>query len=305
MKNDAASFAILSELQLSTISPIIASSEGDSEYDWLYEHYCKYAVGIYDFGNQCKEYKIPVIELAAVPSSDSLCFDAADPHAVSTKLPTETTTCRLITFPQTRFSFIEDEVFHGLYPLLEEEVKVMSSQLQNVFLGPQGYYNGLANPSTEKFEKQVYNGKRFRFLAAQYPVIEPEFTLEYERRKSSERCVSMIQRQSKQSFPAISQFKYARKFDLAEESLHQSYVFADQDSRHCMQSARGLFEYSCGELDTLGLDLQQISVIEHENREPRRKYLLQVDPLWLIVFPNSSMAVNVSYDFTFTIHTNE
>ena len=172
----------------------------------------------------------------------------------------------------------------------------MSNKLSKYFQGPAGYYNGLVNPFTETFRQTLYNGKDFQYFAALYPIIDSEFATEYERRKMSEKCISLIQRQSIQACPAITQWRYSRRFDFAEESLHQSELLVSQDRRQSVQSARGLFEYSCGELDTLGLDLRQISLLESEAQE---KCLLQVDPLWLLVFTDSSkMFGHDLYTFT-------
>jgi hypothetical protein len=108
------SFAILSELQLSTIQPAIANSiDGDADHHWLYEQYRNYAICIHDFGNPIKAYQVPLIEAAAVPSQDSISFEGAHPDTMSSRLPMETSTFRVITFPQTRFSFIEDEVMQS------------------------------------------------------------------------------------------------------------------------------------------------------------------------------------------------
>jgi hypothetical protein len=115
VRSDTTRFAVLSELQLSTIKPAIANSnEGDSNHHWLHEQYCNYAICIHDFGNPVKEYQVPLIEAAAVPSRDSISFEGAHPDTVSARLPMKTSTFRVITFPQARFSFIEDEVMKSL-----------------------------------------------------------------------------------------------------------------------------------------------------------------------------------------------
>jgi hypothetical protein len=180
-------------------------------------------------------------------------------------------------------------MFQGLYPLPEEEVKVISNQLLYHFQGPTGHYNGLASPFTEIFRRRLYDGKELPFFAALYPVIDSEFVNDYERRKTSEKCVSLIQRQTIQACPAITQWRYSRSFDFAEEGQHQSDLFGGQDMCQSVQSARGLFEYSCGELDTLDLDRRQISLLDQGPSGAQGKCLLQVDPLWLLVFPDSSM----------------
>src|SRR5580698_8721713 len=111
----------------------------------------------------------------------------------------------------------------------------MSNKLLSHFQGPAGYYNGLANPFTETFRQPLYTGKDFQFFAALYPVIDSEFVTEYKRRKTAERVVSLIQRQSLRACPAITQWRYSRRFDFAEECQHQSELLASQDWRQSVQ----------------------------------------------------------------------
>jgi hypothetical protein len=112
LKSPATSFAILSDLQLSTIQQpdIVTPNEDHSDHNWLYKQQRRYAISIYDFGYTTKEYQVPLIEVAAVPSQDLISFEAAHPDTVSSMLPIKASTFRVISFPQTRFSFIEDEV---------------------------------------------------------------------------------------------------------------------------------------------------------------------------------------------------
>ena len=107
-------FAVLSELGLSTVRDAIADSYESSSptpsFQWLYEQYCRYAIRIHDFGKRPTQYLIPLLETAVVSGYDKISFEHARPEAMSKLLPEPTSTLRLIIFPQTRYSFIADEV---------------------------------------------------------------------------------------------------------------------------------------------------------------------------------------------------
>lgn len=114
----------------------------------------------------------------------------------------------------------------------------------------------------------------------------------------SERSISSVQRHSRDEYPAIGQYRYCRKFDFAGESQLLVDVSQDEDVPEKIQSARGLFEYACGEFDTLSLDRQQTSILEgDDNRGSRRSHLLVVDPLWVLVFPESSIHPSASIEW--------
>lgn len=182
-------------------------------------------------------------------------------------------------------------MFQALYPLPEEQVKRMAHKLLHRFQGNNGYHNVLPDPFADSFTQKSYDGRGiqdFRYFAAMYPVIEFEFVAES--RKTAEKFITSMQQQSRKNFPAISQWRYSRKFDLAEESNLRAEVFQGDTCPERIQSARALFEYACGDHDTLRLDARQTSLLEgREAGLANRKRLLVVDPLWLLIFPESGM----------------
>ena len=111
----ADAFAVLSELGLSTVSSAIIgayqSGSPPPNIRWLYEQYCRYAIRIFDFGEKPTQYRIPLLEATVV-----LGRDRGPAYEMSKFLPEPTSTFRLIIFPQTRCSFIEDEVQEILCP---------------------------------------------------------------------------------------------------------------------------------------------------------------------------------------------
>ena len=108
-------FAVLSELGLSTVRGAIIDSYQRNPptpiIQWLYEQYCRYAIRIFDFGEKPTQYRIPLLEATVVLGRD---YGPAD--EISKLLPEPTSTFRLIIFPQTRCSFIEDQVQEILSP---------------------------------------------------------------------------------------------------------------------------------------------------------------------------------------------
>ena len=102
-------FAVLSELGLSTVRGAIINSYQLTppipSNQWLYEQYCRYAIRIFDFGEKPTQYRIPLLEATV-----ALGRDHGPADEMSKLLPEPTSTFRLIIFPQTRCSFIEDEV---------------------------------------------------------------------------------------------------------------------------------------------------------------------------------------------------
>ena len=165
----------------------------------------------------------------------------------------------------------------------------MSSTLLTRFQGPAGYYNGMASPFADSFLQYSYDGTPFHYLAALYPVIELEYVSAYRTRKRSEHFVSLIQRQKRQTYPAITQWRYSRRFDFAEETQNRSGSYTTQCYLQGMQSSRGLFEYSCGDLDTVSLDLQQTSLVEEKHFGSNDSCVLQIDSMWLLMFVKSSI----------------
>lgn len=111
VEDNSISFALVSELQLSTIRPaLVRSIQSHPDYSGLYELYRRYAICIYDFGNPVEEYRVPIIDAVAAPRKNSILFEYADSDLVSNWLPLRTSTFRVLVFPQTRYSFIDDEV---------------------------------------------------------------------------------------------------------------------------------------------------------------------------------------------------
>lgn len=102
-------FAILSELGLSTVRSAIVDSylsgSPPTNIHWLYKQYCRYAIRIFDFGERPIEYRIPLLEATVM-----LGRDHGPADEMSKLLPEPTSTFRLIIFPQTRCSFLKDEV---------------------------------------------------------------------------------------------------------------------------------------------------------------------------------------------------
>lgn len=104
-------FSLLSRLHLCTISPIFfSSSERPTASHWLYEEYRRYAIRVEDHESSPREYLIPLIDATVNLSHDPVLFKNARPDAVSQILPLPTSKFRVITFPQTRYSFLQDQV---------------------------------------------------------------------------------------------------------------------------------------------------------------------------------------------------
>lgn len=115
IRSHSDALAVLSELGLSTVpSAIVDSYHSGSpppNIQWLYEQYCRYAIRIFDFGEKPVQYRIPLLEATVV-----LGRNHGPADEISKLLPEPTSTFRLIIFPQTRCSFIEDEVQEILSP---------------------------------------------------------------------------------------------------------------------------------------------------------------------------------------------
>ena len=166
----------------------------------------------------------------------------------------------------------------------------MSHNVLQHFQGITGYYNTLPSPFTNSFVQSSFDDRNYTFLAAMYPIIDFEFLINYEHRKLSERSILSVQRHGSNGYPFIAQYRYCRKFDFPEENQLDVGLSEDEDFPERIQSARGLFEYACGDFDTLSLDRQQTSILEeHDKRGSRGLQLLVVDPLWILVFPDSSI----------------
>ena len=114
MHNYSIRLAILSDLQLCPIpSNIVDSYEQDLQTDiahWLHNQFLRYAIHIHDFGERNYQYCIPLLDLTVVAGDGPLLFDRRAPKDAYNILPRQGNNCRLIIFPQTRYSFVEDEV---------------------------------------------------------------------------------------------------------------------------------------------------------------------------------------------------
>ena len=114
IRSHSVAFAVLSELGLSTVRGAIVDSyqfgSPTESIQWLYEQYCRYAIQVHDFGEKPTRYHIPLLEATVALGSDCISLEHGPPDEMSKLLPEPTSTFRLIIFPQTRYSFIEDEV---------------------------------------------------------------------------------------------------------------------------------------------------------------------------------------------------
>jgi hypothetical protein len=83
-----------------------------SPESWLYKQYRQYAIRIQDFDDQIKQYNIPLIDTTVTlgQSLNNSAFAESNPGILSQLLPQRTSSFRLVLFPQTRYSFIEDKV---------------------------------------------------------------------------------------------------------------------------------------------------------------------------------------------------
>ena len=270
---------------------------------WIYEQYRRhYNLYIKDFDSISREYRIPLFEVTVQPGDKP---DALDPMNPSAMLPPAGPSPRLTLFPQTRFSFIEDTVqllltsclaslihllqmLHTLYPMPKDQSKNMAYRLLRWFQGNVGYYNTLATPFAESFVQVSHSGDEYQYLAAMYPIITIENAVDYEHRKTAERFLRSVQQKGPRDFPLITQARYSRRFDFQRESRLWSELSYNDVGPEAVQSGRALFEYSCGDLDTITLDLERTMDIESENEQTPLHQLILVEPLWTIVFPSSS-----------------
>ena len=182
---------------------------------------------------------------------------------------------------------LNQQIFQALFPVRDEQFKIMSYNLLPYFRGTAGYYNSFANPFTNRILQRSYAGTDLTYLAALYPVVKFEYLDEYESRKISERDISSMQRHGSTGFPAIAQARYSRRFDFPEEvQLHTDDLHGG-DRPERVQSSRALYEFAGGEVDTMALDKHQISVLENLERDPRPPaHILVVDPTWILAFPS-------------------
>lgn len=166
----------------------------------------------------------------------------------------------------------------------------MSHTILQHFQATTGYYNSLPSPFADSFVKVSFDDRKYTFLAAMYPIIDFEFLINYEQRKLSERSILSVQRHGSNGYPFIAQYRYCRKFDFPEENQLGVGFSEEEEFPERLQSARALYEYACGDFDTMSLDRQQTSILEeHDNKRSRKPHLLVVDPLWIVILPDSSI----------------
>ena len=105
---------LLSDLHLCPVpSAIVEPYEDDLRTDvtqWLHHRYQRYAVYIHDFGEDNHQHCIPLLDLTVIAGDEPLLFTPRAPKDAATMFPQRKSSCRLIIFPQTRYSFIEDQV---------------------------------------------------------------------------------------------------------------------------------------------------------------------------------------------------
>ena len=158
-----------------------------------------------------------------------------------------------------------------------------------------GFYNSLSNPFTHRFPQRFYD--RRDYFSAMYPVVNLEYQSDYESRKTSEAAIKIIQKHGLTGIPAIAQAQYARRFDLPNETKLSRYLcVSDGDGLERIHSGRALYEYACGDVDTLKLDQRQISILESlETESAQPPLLLTIEPLWIIAFPSQSKLLERRY----------
>ncbi len=177
----------------------------------------------------------------------------------------------------------------------EEHFKLMTYELLPYFRGTAGFYNALSSPFTQCFSQSLYDGKPLDYFAAMYPVINVENLNDYENRKASETAIISIQKHGSSALPAIARARYARRFDFPEETTLSRHDYEnEEDVPERIHSGRALYEFACGDVDTLSLDQNQISILEGRERHPSRPpHLLTVEPLWIIAFPFTGTLSNI------------
>jgi hypothetical protein len=110
---------------------------------------------------------------------------------------------------------------------------------------------------------------------------------DYEDRKLSEKIALYIQHQKIANLPLISQWRYSRRFDLAEDIPAAVDVSRLDSTPESIQTSRGLYEYSFPEFETLHLDKKQTVVRQQQMKKSYQPpQLLVIDSLWLVAFPD-------------------
>jgi hypothetical protein len=113
IKMGSVSLALLSELQLSTAPGFAGGQIQRNQHFSLYEKYSHYSIRILDFGENGGKYIVPLMTLAVAHNKGlrpGILFEDCDPKALERSLPLNPRRGRLVVFPQTRYSFLEDDV---------------------------------------------------------------------------------------------------------------------------------------------------------------------------------------------------
>lgn len=109
MRPNGVGFKLLPSLGLSIVPAAMVGSFERRGDPWVYDQYRRhYIVWIRDFAPTVREYQIPLLEVTVRPAGGSELL--LEPANLSELLPPAATSPRLILFPQTRFSLIEDTV---------------------------------------------------------------------------------------------------------------------------------------------------------------------------------------------------
>ena len=102
---------VLSELHLCTVSPLtLQRCNLQPDMASLHYQYQRYALWIDEFEPGKKQYEIPLLDLTVSASADSLLFKQRHKENVAQLLPPAPKSSRFVLFPQTRCSFISNEV---------------------------------------------------------------------------------------------------------------------------------------------------------------------------------------------------
>lgn len=278
------------------------TAEQDFE-DWIEDGANCYAIHIEDRYESCtRKYCLPLIDLVARPAISNSAFEDASLEQINSRIPDLNHGLRHIQFPQTRSLFLSDEVkpfrygaqplltstyqsFSKLYPLPPQTVRKLSHRLMLRFHGSPGLYNSVARPLFEKYSLSDYPDNDSIFICC-YPFLEFENVEDYCGRKVSEELALQLCGRYSRDLPSISQWKYSRRFDLAEDIPAAVYVSPQEQRPVTIQSSRGLYESRFSSFSTLELDRAQSIVCQQQmEKSSQPLQLLVINSLWLVAFP--------------------
>jgi hypothetical protein len=121
-------FGLLCDLQLSIARTDVVNDNIRGQTPstaWLHKQYCQFSIHIYDLGKITIRYRIPLIEISVDPVEGSDTLEPISSEVVSRIIPAQKDSLRIIIFPQTRYSFIEDKVLH-LYQIIRILLTLMT-----------------------------------------------------------------------------------------------------------------------------------------------------------------------------------